>query len=122
MQLLVKGWSAGKLSLEQYNAEFALLRQQQPGHKAYLKDVIDLERERAKYAADISKETKDLIEKADAAEYENSKIGATEQQLIALTAARYDEQIALKQEKIAAIEMMEGRNASCRTARCAASP
>jgi len=111
VQLLVKGWSAGKLSLEQYNAEFALLRQQQPGHKAYLKDVIDLERERAKYAADISKETKDLIEKADAAEYENSKIGATEQQLIALTAARYDEQIALKEEKIAAIEMMEGRNA-----------
>jgi phage-related minor tail protein len=111
VQLLVKGWSAGELSLEQYNAEFALLRQQQPGHKAYLKDVIDLERERAKYAADISKETKDLIEKADAAEYENSKIGATEQQLIALTAARYDEQIALKEEKIAAIEMMEGRNA-----------
>ena len=111
VQLLVKGWAAGELSLEKYNAEFALLRQQQPGHKAYLKDVIDLERERAKYALDISKQTQDLIEKADAAEYENSKIGATEQQLIALTAARYDEQIALKQEKIAAIEMMEGRNA-----------
>ena len=74
-----------------------------------LKDITDLERERAKYALDISKQTQDLIEKADAAEYENSKIGATEQQLIALTAARYDEQIALKEEKIAAIEMMEGR-------------
>ena len=109
VQLLVKGWAAGELSLEKYNAEFALLRPQPPGHQAYLTDVIDLERERAKYALDISKQTQALIEKADAAEYENAKIGATEQQLIALTAAGYDEQIALKEEKIAAIEMMEGR-------------
>lgn len=118
LERLNAAYKSGAIPLDAYSELVDKLTKQQPFYvkglkeeAEALKDITDLERERAKYAADISKETKDLIEKADAAEYENSKIGATEQQLIALTAARYDEQIALKQEKIAAIEMMEGRNA-----------
>ena len=110
VEKLIKGWSAGTLKIEQFRVEMGRLVAMQPGVKALAKETEELAKTRDKYAQGISKETESLIKKAEAAEYENAKIGMTADQLEYLTRARYADEIATKQNEAAMIESIWGRN------------
>lgn len=115
VETLLKAYDKGKLSLSGFNEVFSRYLAMQPGAVAAARELEKAEKAsaeaRSKYLATVESETEKLVEKAKAAEYENSLIGATAEEISALTDARYQEKIELLQDKIAAIEMLEGRNA-----------
>lgn len=73
------------------------------------KERIKFDEQRAKYVSSYEEETRALVEKAKAAEYENSLIGKSVDEIAQLTQARYDERIAILEEKAAAMEAIAGR-------------
>ena len=63
----------------------------------------------SKNAESAQDEAKSLLDKAKAAEYENSIIGVSAEKMAAVTTARYDEQIALKQARLALLDGQQSR-------------
>lgn len=114
VEVLSREYGKGKLSLEKFNDEFARLIKQQPGYTKDLREQIAAQKEfetsRIKYIESVEKETESLINKANAAEFENAKIGATEAQLAELVRARDESTLAALREKAATIEAVSGRN------------
>lgn len=115
VELMIKGWQRGRMSLEEYREAFALYVAMQPGavaaEKATAEALKDAEKRRADYVATLTKETEALLKKAQAAEDENATIGLTTEELQALTARRYDERIALLEADAARLRGNESSQA-----------
>lgn len=75
------------------------------------KALEDYDKASQQYMSALGSETVALIEKASAAEYENSLIGKTPDQLAALIEARYNEQIGIQAVEAARLDGIAGREA-----------
>ncbi len=118
VETLLKAYDKGKLSLGEFNDEFARYVGMQPGAIAAAKELAKVEESRtkaeesrAKYMQSVEDETQKLVEKAKAAEFENSLIGKSADEVARLTSARYDHQIAILEEKAATIELFDASSA-----------
>lgn len=115
VELLLKAYGAGKLTLEEYNAAFSAYVAMQPGAVAAERERAKLLQEQQeaqqKYMTGMGDETAMLINKAKAAEDELLMIGASADQIATLTARRYDEQIALKAVEADQLRGLDGREA-----------
>lgn len=76
--------------------------------KKRIKAEEDALKSQQDYMAGIGQETASLLDKAKAAEAENAMIGMTAEQLALVTAARYDEQIAIKTAEVDRLKKIQG--------------
>lgn len=83
------------------------LKQSEADRKA----LDDREKASQQYMSTLASETVTLIEKANAAEYENSLIGKSAEQIAALTEAHYNEQIGMQAVEAARLSGIAGKEA-----------
>ncbi|MEN6538690.1 MAG: hypothetical protein ABFC67_03670, partial [Mizugakiibacter sp.] len=115
VETLLKAYDRGALKLGEFNAVFERYVALQPGAVAAEKERAKLLKEeedyRQKSISSLASETEKLLDKAKASEIELAAIGATGGDLERLTAARYDEQIAIKQAEAERLRGIDGREA-----------